>query len=89
MTQFKEKKKELIGEFKLHSKDTGSSVVQVALLTKRINILTGHFKLHKKDYSSRRGLLQMVGKRRRHLNYLKKTDLKKYEEVLTKLDLRK
>ncbi|HOX54388.1 MAG TPA: 30S ribosomal protein S15 [Candidatus Omnitrophota bacterium] len=85
----KEKKNKLIGEFKVHSGDTGSASVQVALLTERINALTEHFKSHKRDFNSRRGLLCMVGKRRRLLNYLKKSDTKKYEEILTKLDLRK
>jgi small subunit ribosomal protein S15 len=85
----KEKKQELINEFKLHSKDTGSSTVQIAILTERINSLTEHFKHHKKDFNSRRGLLCLVGKRRRLLNYLKKIDPKRYEETLTKLDLRK
>ena len=89
MTLVKEKKKQVIDDFKLHSKDTGSSSVQIAILTERINALTEHFKLHKKDFHSRRGLLCLVGKRRRLLNYLKKTDLKKYEDVLTRLDLRK
>lgn len=89
MALLKERKKEVISEFKLHSKDTGSPVVQIALLTERINVLTEHFKLHKKDFHSRRGLLSLVGKRRRLLNYLKKTDIKKYEDLLTKLDLRK
>ena len=84
-----EKKKQLIDGFKAHSQDTGSAGVQVALLTERINLLTGHFKLHKKDFNSRRGLLILVGKRRRLLNYLKKNDLVKYQELLEKLNLRK
>ncbi|MEI6437575.1 MAG: 30S ribosomal protein S15 [Candidatus Omnitrophota bacterium] len=85
----KEKKSEVISNFKVHAKDTGSPVVQVALLTERINDLNGHFKSHKKDYHSRRGLLLMIGQRRRLLAYLKKTDLKKYEETINKLGLRK
>ena len=85
----KEKKSKLINEFKVHSGDTGSASVQVALLTERINALTEHFKSHKKDNNSRRGLLCMVGQRRRLLKYLKKSDTKKYEEILSKLDLRK
>lgn len=89
MVLVKAKKEELIGNFKMHESDTGSSLVQVALLTERINQLTEHFKLHKKDYNSRRGLLTLVGRRRRLLNYLKKTDSKKYEELIKKLDLRK
>jgi len=85
----KEKKKELIDGYKVHAKDTGSAVVQIALFTEQINVLSEHFKLHKKDFNSRRGLLQIVSRRRRLLSYLKKTDPKKYEEVLTKLNLRK
>jgi len=85
----KEKKSKLIEEFKVHARDTGSAEVQVALLTERINGLSGHFKLHKNDFHSRRGLLSLVGRRRRLLNYLKKKDVKKYEEVLEKLSLRK
>ncbi len=83
------KKEEIIKQFKTHSKDTGSTEVQIALLTERINILSQHFANHKKDLHSRRGLLMMVGKRRRLLNYLKKKDSKKYEEMLSKLNLRK
>ncbi|MDP2939357.1 MAG: 30S ribosomal protein S15 [Candidatus Omnitrophota bacterium] len=85
----KEKKKQLIENFKLHAQDTGSAEVQIALLSERINGLTEHFKLHRKDFSSRRGLLQLVGQRRRLLSYLKKTDSHKYEEILNKLSLRK
>jgi small subunit ribosomal protein S15 len=84
-----EKKKKIIDEFKAHSKDTGSAEIQVALLTERINTLSSHFKTHKKDFHSRRGLLSLVGRRRRFLNYLKKRDSKKYEEILEKLNLRK
>ena len=89
MALLKEKKNEVIDNFRIHSKDTGSAVMQIALLTEQINHLTGHFKLHRKDFHSRRGLLVMIGKRRRLLAYLKKTDSKKYEETLDKLDLRK
>lgn len=89
MTIEKTKKDKLIKEYKVHPKDTGSSVVQVALLTERINQLGEHFKHHKKDHHSRRGLLSMVGKRRRLLSYLKKKDSKKYQEVIEKLNLRK
>jgi len=85
----KDKKKEIINGFKMHSRDTGSAEVQIALLTERINNLGGHFKLHKKDFHSRRGLLKLVGRRRRLLDYLKGKDIKKYEEVLHKLKLRK
>ena len=89
MPQLKEKKTQIIGDFKLHSKDTGSPVVQVALLTERINYLSEHLKVHRKDFHSRRGLLMMIGKRRRLLAYLKKSDPKKYEETINKLNLRK
>jgi small subunit ribosomal protein S15 len=85
----KEKKEKIIDDFKIHARDTGSADVQIALLTARINGLGEHFKQHKKDFHSRRGLLMLVGKRRRLLNYLKKKDVKKYEEVIEKLSLRK
>jgi small subunit ribosomal protein S15 len=85
----KEKKLKMIDDFKVHARDTGSAEVQIAILTERINALGDHFKLHKKDHHSRRGLLTLVGKRRRLLNYLKSKDVKKYEEVLGKLNLRK
>ena len=89
MSILKEKKAEVIESFKVHAKDTGSAVVQVALLTEKINYLSGHLKVHRKDFHSRRGLLMMIGKRRRLLAYLKKSAPKKYEEVLQKLNLRK
>lgn len=89
MVLIKAKKQELIGSFKMHEADTGSSTVQIALLTERINQLSQHFKSHKKDHNSRRGLLTLVGRRRRLLNYLRKVDNKKYEELIKKLDLRK
>jgi len=85
----KEKKMKIIEDFKTHSRDTGSTEVQIAILTERINTLGDHFKQHKKDLHSRRGLLSLVGRRRRLLNYLKKRDAKKYEEVLHRLSLRK
>jgi len=85
----KEKKAKIIEEFKVNARDTGSAEVQIAILTERINLLGGHLKLHKKDFHSRRGLLSLVGTRRKLLNYLKKKDAKKYEEVLEKLSLRK
>jgi small subunit ribosomal protein S15 len=85
----KDKKKDIIEKYKLHARDTGSAEVQIAILTERINSLTDHFKSHKKDHHSRRGLLMMVGKRRRFLNYLKEKDTKKYEEIIGKLNLRK
>lgn len=89
MSLVKEKKQQLIDSFKVHSRDTGSAEVQIAILTERINILTDHFKNHKKDFHSRRGLLSLVGRRRRLLDYLKKKDIAKYEQVLEKLKLRK
>jgi len=85
----KEKKQQIIDGFKIHSRDTGSAEVQIAILTERINTLGEHFKYHKKDFHSRRGLLMLVWRRRRLLNYLKKKDVKKYEELLEKLKLRK
>ena len=85
----KERKQEIINNFKRDEKDTGSSEVQIALLTERINELTEHLKVHKKDNHSRRGLLQMVGKRRNLLNYLAKKDLDKYREITEKLSIRK
>ncbi len=85
----KETKQEIIKKFGRDEKDTGSSEVQIALLTQRINELTEHLKVHKKDNHSRRGLLQMVGKRRNLLNYLSTNDLPKYREVVEKLNLRK
>ena len=89
MPLVKEKKSGIIESFKLHAKDTGSAVVQIALLTEKINDLSGHFQSHRKDFHSRRGLLMMIGKRRRLLAYLKKADPKKYEETISKLNLRK
>ena len=85
----KERKQEIINTFKRDENDTGSSEVQIALLTERITELTEHLKIHKKDNHSRRGLLQMVGKRRNLLNYLSKNDLPKYREIVEKLNLRK
>jgi len=85
----KDKKQEIIESYKMHTRDTGSAEVQIALLTERINLLSDHFKSHKKDFHSRRGLLSLVGKRRRLLAYLKKKDNAKYQELLEKLNLRK
>jgi small subunit ribosomal protein S15 len=82
-------KKVIIDEFKLHDGDTGSPEVQIAILTKRISQLTEHLKEHKKDHHSRRGLLKMVGQRRGLLNYLYKTDIERYRQVITKLGLRR
>ena len=82
-------KKEIINRFKLHEKDTGSTEVQVALLSNRIEYLTDHFRTHKKDHHSRRGLLKLVGQRRRLLNYLKRTDINRYKQIIDELGLRK
>lgn len=82
-------KRKIIDKFKIHDKDTGSSKVQIALLTKRINDLTGHFKIHPKDHHSRRGLLKMVGQRRRFLSYIKRRDLSQYKTLIQELGLRK
>ena len=89
MALVKEKKSELIKNFKVHEKDTGSPSIQIALLTERINSLSEHFKMHKKDHHSRTGLLRMVSIRRRLLDYLKRKDVKEYQEIIKKLDLRK
>ncbi|MFH1413482.1 MAG: 30S ribosomal protein S15 [Candidatus Omnitrophota bacterium] len=89
MVLMKERKTKIIDEYKVHGRDTGSAEVQIAILSERINLLSGHFKSHKKDFHSRRGLLSLVGRRRRLLNYLKKKDVKKYEEIINKLHLRK
>ncbi len=83
------KKTELIGKFQTHKKDTGSPEVQVALLTTRINALIEHLKIHKHDNHSRRGLLKMVGQRRRHLAYLSQKDPQRYRDLIERLGLRK
>lgn len=85
----KERKQEIINSFKRDENDTGSSEVQIALLTERINELTEHLKVHKKDNHSRRGLFKMIGKRRNLLNYLAKKDLPRYREIVKQLNLRK
>jgi len=85
----REEKTTIIKEFQAHPGDTGSAEVQVALLTSRINHLNEHLKLHRKDYHSRRGLLLMVGKRRKFLNYLKERNYDRYLEVIQRLGLRK
>ena len=84
-----DKKMELIKEYGKDEKDSGSTEVQIAILTKRIKDLTEHLKIHKKDHSSRRGLLKLVGQRRRLLKYLKKKNLNGYRDLLEKLGLRK
>jgi small subunit ribosomal protein S15 len=82
-------KNEVITKFKTHDGDTGSAEIQVALLTRRIGYLTEHFKMHKKDHSSRRGLLKMVGQRRRLLDYLKRKNLDRYQKLIGELGIRK
>ncbi len=84
-----EEKRDLISEFRLHDKDTGSPEVQIALLTARIKGLAEHFKIHKKDHHSRRGLLKLVSQRRQMLDYLKKKKAKRYEEIIKGLGLRR
>ena len=81
-------KESIIEKYRLHPTDRGSAPVQIAILTARINDLTGHFREHKHDHHSRRGLLKMVGKRRRLLDYLRQTDLEKYRELIADLGLR-
>jgi small subunit ribosomal protein S15 len=85
----KTKKSELITNYRVHERDTGSPEVQIALLTERINSLTPHFKNHKKDHHSRRGLLQMVGARRRLLDYVKQVDSSRYKMLIDRLNIRK
>lgn len=89
MATAKETKEKLVTDFQLHTNDTGSSQVQIALLTQRITELTEHFKVHKKDNHSRRGLLKLVSQRRKHLDYLKKTDIEQYHEMVKRLGLRR
>ena len=89
MVLAKDKKKGIITAYKHHQEDTGSSRVQIALLTERVNVLAGHFKTHRKDFQSRRGLLKLVSTRRRLLKYLKKHGRKEYDDVVKKLNLRK
>jgi len=85
----KEEKTEIIKAYAMHEGDTGSSEVQIAVLTKRINDLTEHLRSHKKDHHSRRGLLKMVGTRRSLLNYLQNTDIERYRTIIAKLGIRK
>ena len=89
MATAKELKEKIVGDYKTHGSDTGSSQVQVALLTQRINELTEHFKVHKKDNHSRRGLLTMVSRRRKLLDYLKRRDIDQYHQIIEKLGLRR
>lgn len=89
MALTKDRKTELIGSYKTHDGDTGSPEVQVALLSERINYLTEHFKAHAKDHHSRRGLLMLVGRRRRLLDYLKLKDAQRYADLIKRLNIRK
>lgn len=89
MTLNVEQKTTIITDYKLHEKDTGSSEVQIALLTKRVTYLTEHFKTHSKDHHSRRGLLKLVSKRRKLLDHLKKEDISRYQSIITKLGIRR
>ena len=84
-----EKKQEIINTFKKHDSDTGSPEVQIAILTERITYLTEHFKIHKKDHHSRRGLLKLVGQRRRLLDYLKGKEVDRYKKVIERLGIRR
>ncbi len=89
MATAKEVKENIVNDYKTHDSDTGSSQVQIALLTQRINELTEHFKVHKKDNHSRRGLLKMVSQRRKLLDYLKRQDINEYHTIIEKLGLRR
>jgi len=85
----REKKNDLVGSYRTHDTDTGSPEVQIAILSEKISYLTDHFKVHAKDHHSRRGLLKMVGKRRRLLDYLKSKDVARYRTVIERLGIRK
>ncbi len=89
MSLTKDDKQSIIGKFKIHEEDSGSPEVQVALLTERIRYLTEHFRVHKRDHASRRGLLRMVGQRRRLLDYLKATEVDRYRKIIKDLGLRR
>ena len=89
MALTRESKGSIIDQYRIHSSDTGSPEVQIAILSERISYLTEHFKTHKKDHASRRGLLKLVGRRRRLLEYLKRHEVGRYREVIQKLGLRK
>ena len=89
MALSKDRKTELIGSYRTHESDTGSPEVQVAILSERINYLTDHFKAHAKDHHSRRGLLMLVGRRRRLLDYLKVKDGQRYADLIKRLNIRK
>ncbi len=89
MSTTKEQKSNLINQYRVHDADTGSPEVQIALLSNRISYLTEHFKTHAKDHHSRRGLLKLVGRRRRLLDYLKQIDVARYRSIIDKLGIRK
>ena len=89
MSTAKEVKEQIVGDYKTHENDSGSSQVQIALLTQRINELTEHFKTHKKDNHSRRGLLKMVSRRRKLLDYLKRRNINEYHTMIERLGLRR
>lgn len=89
MGLFAEQKKEILGKFGVHPTDTGSPEIQIALLSERIKYLTEHFKTHQKDHHSRRGLLKLVGQRKRMLTYLRKKDTERYRTLIQELGLRK
>jgi small subunit ribosomal protein S15 len=89
LTTTKEQKTDLVNQYRVHDSDTGSPEVQIALLSNRITYLTEHFKTHAKDHHSRRGLLKLVGRRRRLLDYLKKTNVERYRTIIEKLGIRK
>ncbi len=89
MGLYAEQKKEILGKFGIHPNDTGSPEIQIALLSERIKYLTEHFKTHQKDHHSRRGLLKLVGQRKRMLNYLRKKDAERYRTLIQELGIRK
>lgn len=89
MATLKETKEKIVGDYKTHGSDSGSSQVQIALLTQRITELTEHFKIHKKDNNSRRGLLKLVSRRRKLLDYLKRRNINEYHTIIEKLGLRR
>ncbi|MBI4383115.1 MAG: 30S ribosomal protein S15 [Nitrospinae bacterium] len=89
MSLTKELKTSIITDYKIHETDTGSSEVQIALLTQRLNDLNGHFKIHNKDHHSRKGLLKLVSRRRKLLDHLKKEDLARYQNLITRLGIRR
>lgn len=89
MTLTQQRKQELMGEYQIHATDTGSADLQVAVLTERINQLTNHLKSNKKDHSSRRGLLKMIGRRKRLLAYIQAQDIERYQQLIARLGIRR